>query len=90
MHGNHFKRFTKFFRSDPFSILEELTSLRIYKHFPAKTKWQISKTANVLTYSCLISLFGVNFLWSETYHISSKLPALNIFMSLVLEYTEQQ
>jgi len=90
MHGNHFKGFTKFFWSDPFSISEELTSLRINKHFPAMTKRQISKTATVLTYSFLISSFGVNFLWSETYYISPKLPALNIFLSLVFEYPEQQ
>jgi len=54
------------------------------------TKRQISKTATVLTYSFLISSFGVNFLWSETYYISPKLPALNIFLSLVFEYPEQQ
>jgi len=90
MHGNHFKCFTKFFWSDPFSISEELTSLRINKQFPAKTKRQIRKNENFLTYSFLISSFGVNFLRSETYFISPKLPVLNVFLSLVFEYPEQQ
>lgn len=43
-----------------------------------------------LTYSFLISSFGVNFLQSETYYISPKLPTLNVFLSLVFEYPEQQ